>query len=84
MNWMWLLLGVMALAGSIATRAMRHRSGVILAPLLLFAPLEAAPRQAPAPALKFAVPFVEDGYAQALADAQKRDVLLFVDAWAPW
>jgi hypothetical protein len=30
------------------------------------------------------VPFVEDGYAQALADAQKRDVLLFVDAWAPW
>ena len=75
MNWMKLLLG-----------AMRRRFGLMLAPMLLVAPLVAAPRQAkaPEPAPHFAVPFVEDGYAQALADAQKRGVLLFVDAWAPW
>jgi hypothetical protein len=83
---MWLLSGAMVLAAIIAMRAMRRRFGVILAPLLLVAPLVAAPRQAkgPEPVPRFAVPFVEDGYAQALADAQKRDVLLFVDGWAPW
>jgi hypothetical protein len=83
---MWLFSGVMALSAIIAMRAMRRRFGVILALLLLVAPLVAAPQQAraPEPAPKFAVPFVEDGYAQALADSQKRDVLLFVDAWAPW
>jgi hypothetical protein len=86
MNWMWLLSVVMAVAAGMALRAMRRRFGLILAPLLLVAPLVAGPRQAkaPEPAPKFAVPFVEDGYTQALADAQKRDVLLFVDAWAPW
>ena len=84
MNWMRLLSG--ASAAIIAMRATRRPFGVILATLLLAAPLVAAPRQVkgPEPAPKFAVPFVEDGYAQALAAAQKRDVLLFVDAWAPW
>jgi len=78
MNRMWLLSG--------AIRAMRLRIGLALAPLLLVVPLVAAPQQtkSPEPTPHFAVPFVEDGYAQALADAQKRDVLLFVDAWAPW
>jgi len=31
-----------------------------------------------------AVPFVENSYARVLADAQKRNVPIFVEAWAPW
>lgn len=31
-----------------------------------------------------ALPFIDDDYARALADAKKRHVPLFVDAWAPW
>jgi hypothetical protein len=31
-----------------------------------------------------ALPFVEDDYAKALADARSRQVPLFVEAWAPW
>jgi thiol-disulfide isomerase/thioredoxin len=30
------------------------------------------------------VPFIEDDYARALAEAKRRDLPLFVDAWAPW
>jgi protein-disulfide isomerase len=31
-----------------------------------------------------AVPFIEDDYPRALAEARRRNVPLFVDAWAPW
>jgi len=30
------------------------------------------------------LPFVEDDYAAALAQARARDVPLFIEAWAPW
>jgi hypothetical protein len=30
------------------------------------------------------LPFVEDDYPRALADAKARGVPIFVDAWAPW
>ncbi len=45
----------------------------------------AAAQQKPTVATpKPAVPFIENDYAKALADAQKRNVELFVDLWAPW
>jgi hypothetical protein len=31
-----------------------------------------------------AVPFIEDDYEAALAEARRRDVPVFVEAWAPW
>jgi tetratricopeptide (TPR) repeat protein len=31
-----------------------------------------------------ALPFIEDDYPRALAEAKKRGLPLFVDAWAPW
>jgi hypothetical protein len=31
-----------------------------------------------------ALPFIEDDYPRALADAKARHVPIFVDAWAPW
>ena len=39
----------------------------------------AAPAAAAGP-----LPFVEDDYARALADARARNVPLVVDVWAPW
>jgi hypothetical protein len=30
------------------------------------------------------LPWVEDNYAKALADARARHVPLFVEVWAPW
>ncbi len=30
------------------------------------------------------VPFIDDDYARALADARAKDVPLFVESWAPW
>ena len=30
------------------------------------------------------LPWVEDDYAQALAEARSREVPLFIDVWAPW
>lgn len=31
-----------------------------------------------------ALPFIEDDYARALAQARARKLPLFVDVWAPW
>ena len=31
-----------------------------------------------------ALPFIEDDYARALAEARTRKLPLFVDSWAPW
>jgi hypothetical protein len=30
------------------------------------------------------LPFIEDDYVRARAEAKKRDVPLFVEVWAPW
>ena len=43
---------------------------------------EAAPR-APAPVHE-ALPFIEDDYPRALAEARQKKLPLFVDSWAPW
>jgi hypothetical protein len=46
-----------------------------------------APRQAAAATRAKAspvLPFIEDDYARALAEAKQRNVPLFVEAWAPW
>jgi len=47
--------------------------------LLLVALLIAAPAVA-----KEVLPFIDNDYSKALAQAKKRNVPLFVDAWAPW
>lgn len=62
--------------------------------LLLAGPALAAPRPAPPPAKAApakakasapkSLPFVEDDYARALAQARARNVPLVVDVWAPW
>lgn len=44
----------------------------------------AAPGASNATAGGSVVPFVEDDYPRALAEAKARKVPLFVDAWAPW
>ena len=30
------------------------------------------------------LPFIDNDYTKALADAKRKNVPLFVDAWAPW
>lgn len=35
-------------------------------------------------AAKPAVPFLEDDYTKALAEARARQVPIFIEAWAPW
>jgi len=37
-----------------------------------------------APAHKSALPFIEDDYPKALAEARARKLPLFIEAWAPW
>lgn len=59
-------------------------SNMLLILLLSMAVTGVAQQKAAAPAPKSAVPFIENDYAGALADAQKRNVQLFVDLWAPW
>jgi hypothetical protein len=34
--------------------------------------------------LKPVVPFIENDYTRALAEARSRHVPLFIEAWAPW
>jgi hypothetical protein len=51
------------------------------------APLTSASFAAPAPAptpVPAALPFIEDDYDRALAEARAANKPLFVDAWAPW
>ena len=33
---------------------------------------------------KMALPFIDDDYTKALAQARARHVPIFVEAWAPW
>jgi hypothetical protein len=37
-----------------------------------------------APAHRTVLPFIEDDYPKALAEARQRNVPLFIEAWAPW
>jgi len=46
--------------------------------------IQAALQQGKTPAKKSVIPFIENDYSKALADARERNVLLFVDAWASW
>jgi hypothetical protein len=39
---------------------------------------------APASASTGVLPFIEDDYTKALAEARSRQVPLFIEAWAPW
>ena len=62
-------------------------SHLLLASLALAASVgtaHAAAKTAPAAYLKPVVPFIENDYARALAEARARKVPLFVEAWAPW
>jgi hypothetical protein len=47
--------------------------------LLLLALLVATPAVA-----KEVLPFIDNNYSKALTDAKKRNVPIFVEAWAPW
>ncbi len=58
-------------------------------PLRLVAPfaaialfLSAAAHAGDSPA--FSVPFQDDDYAKAIAEAQQKGVPVFVESWAPW
>ena len=35
-------------------------------------------------AAKEVLPFIDNDYAKALAQAKKKNIPIFVDAWAPW
>ena len=37
-----------------------------------------------APAPNAVLPFIEDDYPRALAEARSRKLPLFIEAWAPW
>jgi len=37
-----------------------------------------------APGLAAALPFIQDNYQQALAQAKQRKQPIFVECWAPW
>jgi hypothetical protein len=50
---------------------------------LLFA-LLCVPVVAAATEQKEALPFIEDDYGRAVAEAKKSKLPIFVDAWAPW
>jgi hypothetical protein len=50
------------------------RAWLLMTLVAAAAPLPAAPN----------LPFVEDDYAKALAEARARKLPLFIEAWAPW
>ena len=47
--------------------------------LLLILALTAVPALA-----KEVLPFIDNDYSKAIAEAKRKNVPLFVDAWAPW
>lgn len=60
---------------------MNHRA---LATILAAATLGAAVVAASAPVQKPVLPFIEDDYGKALAEARAKKLPIFVEAWAPW
>ena len=44
----------------------------------------AVPLLAAQPVPKLALPFIEDDYPKALAEARSKKLPIFVEAWAPW
>jgi thiol:disulfide interchange protein len=52
--------------------------------LLLAASLSAAASAAPPEAPREVLPFLENDYAGAVAQAKAKGVPVFVDVWAPW
>ena len=54
--------------------------GLIVAAGVSLAPFAAAGAPPPRPVL----PFIEDDYTRAMAEAQARKLPLFIDSWAPW
>jgi hypothetical protein len=52
--------------------------------LLLAAAASLSVIAAPAAAAPGPLPFVEDDWPRALAEARRRDLPIFVDVWAPW
>jgi len=59
------------------------RSAAALAPLLFASALAASPAPASSPA-RPALPFIDDDYPKALAEARAKKLPIFVEAWAPW
>ena len=51
---------------------------------LLFVLLGVPVVAAAAEPLAEALPFIEDDYGRAVAEAKKSKLPIFVDAWAPW
>jgi len=54
---------------------MRLRNAVLLVAVLSIAPLARATE---------VLPFIENDYAKAVAQAKAKHLPIFVDAWAPW
>jgi hypothetical protein len=73
---------------------MRNAPWLLLLATLCAAPLHAAAASragtpagrpgARAVARESALPFIDDDYTRAVAEAKARKVPLFIEAWAPW
>lgn len=63
---------------------MRLAVGSRLALLLVVASCAPAGREAAPPAAYSGLPWVDDDYPTALAEARARQLPIFVDSWAPW
>jgi hypothetical protein len=51
---------------------------------VVFAGAAVAAAAAPAPAAKTVLPWIEDDYGRALAEAKAKKLPIFAEAWAPW
>ena len=70
---------------------MRPLAAALLLALALVLVVPSAPARAasvakpkPAAAPHLALPFIQNDYPRALAEARARKVPLFIEAWAPW
>jgi hypothetical protein len=59
------------------------RSSILLAGALLACAM-AVPHESLGARAKPVLPWIEDDYARAVADAKARKVPMFVESWAPW
>jgi hypothetical protein len=71
------------LTAAAATRSLTPMRLLVPA-LLALALLGCSPSANVATVGAHAIPFIEDDWSRALAEARQRDVPLFVEAWAPW